>query len=143
VTSDLIFEPLAAVGIAFLLVLLALGLWGCLRLWRAATAKAYLDRVAEMLPWLSERLLVQWAAALPTIVIGLASLTAAVVAAYVRESTAAASQLPGLAGIIVTGTVMFLVAIPLAVLTAVFRRPRFVVPPPLRVATRPRGGGSQ
>jgi hypothetical protein len=138
----LIFEPVDAVAIAFLLVLLVLSGRGCLMLWRTESAKPYLDRVAVVLPWLSERALVQCAAALPTFAIGMAGLTTAVIAGYLGISLGADAAVTGLAALVVAGFGIFLLAIPVAVSTALVRRPRLLVPPPLRRAARPSGGGA-
>jgi hypothetical protein len=137
------FEPLDALAIAFLLVLLVLSGRGCLLLWRAESAKRYLDRVAVVLPWLSERALVQFAAALPTFAIGIASLTAAAIAGYVGASLASDATLTGLAVVVLAGFAIFALAVPVAISTAILRKPRFLVPPPLRRAARPSGGAGE
>jgi hypothetical protein len=142
--NDLPFDPLAAAAIAVLLVGLVLSARGCFMLWRARTAKPYLDRVALALPWLSERSLVRIGAALPAVVIGLGSLTASVVAGYLGASVPAESVLPGLSvAVVLAGQALFLMAMPMAVSTAILRRPRGLVPPPLRSVTRPSRGAAE
>jgi hypothetical protein len=138
--QELTFDPWVAMGIAFLSVLFVVGSRGCFQLWHVKTARPYLGRVALVVPWLSERSFVRLAAALPSIVVGTGGLLSAVIAAYLRDPQApdTAIRAAGLAGV-----ALFVLAIPLALAAALFRRPRFMVPPPLRTGARPSAKGGR